>query len=157
MSKLNIITRSVLWVLLAASLVVLLMFWFGGTNTVELPSGSYDGVPLFTETLLQWAYVLFGLSIAITVIVSVVAFIMNFIAKPMRGIATLAVLVLFAGVFLVSWNMGSSETLEIIGYNGTDNTGFMAQFSDMCIYSMYTLGGAVILSLFGSVIYAKLF
>lgn len=157
MNNLKNITRVVLLVLFAISLVVLGYFWLGGTEDVALASGSYPDVPTHTQMMLNWAYILMGLTIAVTLISALGSFVMQFVSAPKRGLISLAVLVVFALVFVISWHLGSQETVNIIGYEGTDNSGVMAQYSDMCLNSMYILIGGVILALFGSAIYAKLF
>jgi hypothetical protein len=43
--------------------------------------------------------------------------------------------------------------MDIIGSEGTDNGGFWAQFTDMCLYTVYTLGVIAALAIVGSYIY----
>ena len=52
--------------------------------------------------------------------------------------------------------IGSPEKISIIGYEGTDNFGFWAQFTDMIIYATYALFIAIIGTIAGAGIYTKL-
>ncbi len=141
--------------LFAVSIVILLMFYLGGGADVEI-NGETWNQPTYTNTLLNWTYALMIIAAGITVIVSLVRFVMTFVDSPKKGIQNLLILALFAAVFFVAWGMGSEETLNIIGYDGTDNSGVMARFSDMCLYATYILVGGTILAWLGSALYSKL-
>ncbi len=156
MSKLfNKIPTYLLLILFAVSVVIMLMFYLGGGSMVDI-NGEEWNQPTYTNLLLNWTYTLCFATIAITLLVSVVKFVMNFIESPKKGVKSLLVICLFAAVFVVSWAMGSEETLDIIGYDGTDNSGVMARFTDMCLYATYILVAGTILSGLGSALYSKL-
>jgi len=156
MSKfLNKLPKLSLWVLFAVSIVISLLFWVGGSEQVEINGNPWDQ-PFFTDALLDWAYILFGLAILITLVVTVKQFIEMFKISAKKGLTALAVILAFAAVFVISWSLGSSETINIIGYDGTDNTGLWAQFADMCVYSMYILAIGTILTIIGTAVYSKI-
>ncbi len=142
-------------VLFAISVVVLLMFYLGGGADVEI-NGETWNQPTYTNMLLNWTYILFVIAAGITVIVSLVRFIMTFVESPMKGVKNLIIFALFAAVFFISWSLGTEEKLDIIGYDGTDNEGVMARFTDMCLWSVYILVAGTILSWICSSLYAKL-
>lgn len=141
--------------LLAICVVVSALFWLGGSQEVEIAGNPWDQ-PNFTDTLLNWTYFLLGLTLFITLGLSLFQFVGTFISNPKKGIVMLGVIVVFVLVFVVSWAMGTGETLNIIGYEGTDNTGFWGQYSDMCLYATYILGSATVVALLGSIVYSKL-
>lgn len=68
----------------------------------------------------------------------------------------LVVIVVFAAIFVISWAVGSPDKLDIIGYEGTQNEGFWAQFSDMIIYTAYVLFAATIIAWICSTVYSKI-
>ena len=150
----NKLPKIALYTLMAVSLVFTAMFWLGGSSTVEI-NGETLSEPAYTDPYLVWTYVLFGIALVLIVVISIVKFVTNFIANPKKGVVTLLVLALFAAVFIISWFAGSDAKIDIVGYDGTDNVGTMARYSDMCIYAAYTLFAATILALVGSTIYAK--
>ena len=62
----------------------------------------------------------------------------------------------FIGIFVISWFLGDAGRLDIIGYEGTDNEGFWAQYVDMVIYATGILGVGTLAALLGTSIYSKL-
>lgn len=80
----------------------------------------------------------------------------NLVANPLSAIKSLIPLIIFVLIFVVAWSLGSAEKISIIGYEGTENEGFWAQFTDMVIYASYTLFAAVVLAIFGARVYTSL-
>lgn len=152
---LNKLPNISLWVLFAVSIVVSVLFWVGGSEQVVINNNPWDQ-PFFTDALLDWTYILCGLAILITLIVTVVQFTEVFKVNPKKGLTSIGIVVAFLAVFVISWFLGSSETINIIGYEGTDNSGSWAQFTDMCIFSMYFLSVAAILTIIGTLVYSKI-
>ena len=144
-----------LWALFAISLVIAGFFIFGGQIKFEGIGGELLA-PVYTEMFLNWTYALFAIAVIVTFVATVFTFVTNFRKNPKKGIGTLAVLVVFALVFVVSWFLGSPEELTIVGYEGTDNVGFWAQYSDMCMYATIIFASATILALLGSTLYSKI-
>ena len=156
MSKfLNKLPNLSLWILFAISIVVSVLFWVGGSEQVEINGNPWDQ-PFFTDALLDWTYILFGLTLLITLVVTIKQFVDTFKVNAKKGWTSLAVIAAFAAVFVISWFLGSSETINIIGYEGTDNSGFWAQYTDMCVFSMYILCVATVLTIIGTLVYSKL-
>lgn len=156
MSKfLNKLPNLSLWILFAISIVVSVLFWVGGSEQVEINGNPWDQ-PFFTDALLDWTYILFGLTILITLVVTIKQFVDTFRVNAKKGWTSLAVIAAFLAVFVISWFLGSSETINIIGYEGTDNSGFWAQFTDMCVFSMYIMSTATVLTIIGTLVYSKL-
>ncbi len=156
LNKLNLITKITLWVLFAVSIVVGALVFVGGDGTPLEVGGESLWQPKFTDTLIYWTYVLLALSLLITVVLSLVQFVQSFVANPKKGLKTLLILVVFVAVFVISWVAGSADEITIVGYEGTDNQGFWARFTDMCIYSIYILASGTVLALLGSMIYSKI-
>lgn len=144
-----------LYALIAVSLVFTVMFWVGGQSEVEI-NGEYWSEPVYTGLYLNWAYVLCGIALVLTLLIALVKFVINFTSNPKKGVAALLVMIAFVAVFVISWYLGSDARLEIIGYEGTDNEGVMARYSDMCLYSAYILAAGTVLSMIVSSLYAKL-
>ena len=145
-----------LWVLFAISLVVSGIFIFGGSMEIEGNAGEMLSTFVHTDLFLNWTYILFALSVVITLFAAISSFITTFRKNLKKGIGTIVVLVVFAFVFVVSWFLGSPEELTIVGYEGTDNVGFWAQYSDMCLWATIIFSVATILALVGSTLYSKI-
>ncbi len=137
------------------SVVLVALIYFGG-NTTPLTVGEESlEVPKFSETLLYWTYFLLFLTLAITVILTLVGFFKKLASSPVAALKSLIPIVLFAIIFVLGWLWGSEEKISIIGYEGTENEGVMARFSDMIIFGMYALFTALAVTIAGTAIYRK--
>ena len=155
MSFVNKINKISLWVLLGISAVILVLFFTLGSTEIEINNSLYDE-PKFTNGLMDWVFILLGLTVALTIVMALVKFIKSLTANPKKGLVTLGVIVLFIGIFVISWFLGDATKLDIIGYEGTDNEGFWAQYVDMVIYATGILGVGTLAALLGTSIYSKL-
>lgn len=145
--------------LVSLSFILLIAFFATqgqGTATIESAAGEAIHVPLLTDSLLYWAYILFAVAILLSIGVAIVNFVKSLISSPAKALKALLPIIGFAAIFLVSYLVGSSEKLSIIGYDGTQNEGTWAQITDMFIYTIYTLFALIILAIFGTRIYTAL-
>lgn len=157
MSKLiqRISTLTVLILGIISAVLVALIYVGGNVDPIIVGEDSLT-VPRFTDALLYWTYFLSVLTVAITLILTVIGYVKKLIDNTSAALKTLIPFALFALIFVVSWLLGSAEKISIIGYEGTENVGFWAQFSDMMIFSIYTLFVAIIVTILGSGIYKAL-
>lgn len=140
---------------LLSALIVVMIYAGGNAESLEV-GGDLLTVPKYTDTLLYWSYFLVGLVVVITLLLVIIGFIKNLISSPATAFKSLIPIVIFALIFIIAWSMGSAEKISIIGYDGTDNVGFWAQFTDMVIYAIYALFAAVAITIVGSRIYTSL-
>ncbi len=143
-------------VLVAVSVVLVVLIYIGGTGSPINFAGESLTVPRFTDALLYWTYGLMILAVCITILGGVYSYVKDFISNPKSALKSLIPLALFALIFIIGWNLGTSDKMQIIGYEGTQNQGFWAQFTDMVIYSTYALFIAIGLTIIGSRIYISL-
>lgn len=129
------------------TVVLLGMFMFGG----EIPNQQYY-TPVYTSTLLNWAYILVGIAI-----IAALAFpVVRLFTRPkqaMKSFIGLAVVVVFV---LIAYAMADGTPLKLIGYNGPDNVPSMLILSDTIIYTMYFLFGGAVLAILGTELYKRL-
>ena len=150
------ISNIVALVLLAVSVVIVLAMYVGpNADTITNAGGDVMNVPAATDTLIYWCYALLIATVVAVVGFAAYKFISNLIINPKGGIKTIVTLVAFAILIIVAWNLGSPEKLPIIGYEGSENEGFWAQFTDMVIYVCYTLFVLVFLAIIGNRLYTK--
>ena len=140
---------------LLSALIVVMIYAGGNAESLEV-GGELLTVPKYTDTLLYWSYFLIGLIVVITLLLIVLGFVKSLVANPLSAIKSLIPLIIFVLIFVVAWSLGSAEKITIIGYEGTENEGFWAQFTDMVIYASYTLFAAVVLAIFGARVYTSL-
>ena len=67
----------------------------------------------------------------------------------------LIVVIGFVLLLVVCWFAGSTDKIDIIGYEGTDNEGAMARLSDACLYVTYVLVIATIATMAWGIIRTK--
>lgn len=128
-----------LLVLAILSVLIGIIFYVGGTSgSLEAGTDSFD-IPAYTDFLLIWSYVLVILSVVLALALVVLNFISKMKNKATSSMKPLIAIGVLGIVLLITFLIGSKEAVQIIGYEGTDNVGFWAQFSDMCLYSIYTL------------------
>lgn len=144
------------YLLVILSGIFVAMIYVGGNAESLEVGGELLTVPKYTDTLLYWSYFLIGLIVVITLLLIVLGFVKSLVANPLSAIKSLIPLIIFVLIFVVAWSLGSAEKISIIGYEGTENEGFWAQFTDMVIYAIYTLFAAVVLAIFGARVYTSL-
>ena len=155
MKDYKMLPKITLWTLLAMGIVVIAMFFLGGSNgSLEVASDFLD-IPRFTDVFLVWNYILFGLVVLITLAVVIVEFCNNWKTNRRKAYTTLGVVCGFIVLALVCWFAGSPEKVDIIGYEGTDNEGAWAQLADAVIYGCYILIIATLGTMIWGYIYTR--
>ena len=155
MKLIETVSRIILLILLALCVIVGVMFYVGGSNGTLDVAGDLLSIPRYTDLFLYLNYALVILTCIITLGILLINFGYRLKYNPKGALKSLIPIVLFILVFVLSWNLGSPEKLEIIGYEGTENVGFWAQLTDLLLYVSYILLGVTILTLFGMAIYTK--
>ncbi len=145
---------SVLILGLVSVLLVVLMYVGGNAESLMVGEDALT-VPKFTDPLLYWSYFLLALTICITLFLTLFAFVNQLKASPASALKTLLPLIAFVLIFVVSWFLGSGEKLSIIGYEGNENEGVWAKFSDMLIYASYALFAGLAFTIVGASLYRK--
>lgn len=146
-------------ILVLVSFLLLIAFYATlgqGSESIASAAGEAIHVPLLTDTIIIWLYILFGIAIVVTVSMALVQFFKSLISNPGLALKSLIPILAFAAIFVVSYLLGSGEKMDIIGYEGTQNQGTWAQITDMFIYTIYALFVIIILTIFGARIYTSL-
>lgn len=140
------ILKIVTIVMFAVTAVILGMFIWGG----DVPDQQYT-TPVYTASLLNWAYVLF----VIAVIAAVIFPIVRLFTRPKQAMKSFIGLAALAVVVLIAYAMADGTPMNIVGYSGTDNVPSRLIFSDTIIYTMYILFGAAIIAIFATELLRK--
>lgn len=134
------------WTLLISSIisvVALIMFYTGG---VVDPAAEMKE-PVYTGLLLNWTYVLFGLTIASTIALAAWQFLGSLKNDAKSALMSLLVLVLFVALLGITYTLGDATPLT--GLNADSqayNTTGWLKITDMWIYSTYALIALIILA-----------
>jgi K+ transporter len=127
------ISRYVLYALMAISVVLIMLFFFGGY--VEGTKGTNFAEPLNTNIALIWAFILFLIAL-ITALVFPLAFL---IMNPKRAIRFLIGLGAVAVFIFIAYQLGSDKLLNLINYNGPDNVPKTLKLVDTGLILTYAL------------------
>jgi len=145
--------------LILASFALLIAFFASlsqGSESIVSAAGEDMHVPILTDTILYWTYILFVLAIVVTLAFAFYKFIKSFISNPGSALKSLIPIILFAGIFVVSYLLGSSEKISIIGYEGNQNEGVWVKLTEMFLYTTYSLMVILVVTIFGARIYTNL-
>lgn len=140
------LSQLTLYVLMAVTIVIACLFYFGGYVD---PNAEY-AEPVYTNALIILMYVL----VAIGAVAAVVASVINFAIRiktdakqTMRGIIISAVLVL---ILVITYTVSSGETVAVLG-DSIPLSETWLKLVDMQLYTMYILLGiAIVITLLGS-------
>lgn len=147
--KIQKISGTVLYTLLAVTIVIIGLFFFGGEDSARVVADPEMSQPAYTDALIYWMYVLLGVTIFVTLLAAIFQFASNFMASPKSAIKSLIGLVALILVLIVSWSLGSGDALYIPGYDGEENVPFWLKLTDMFLYSIYFLMGVLVLLILG--------
>jgi len=144
------ISSIILWVLLALSIVLVGLFYFG--NYVPGTQGTPMEEPMITNKILLWGFIL----LLIATFVALIFPLMYLISNPKNAIRPLIILVIIAVLVTISYFLASEEVLHMPAYNGPDNVPTVLKRADTGLVLTYILAiGAL-----GAILYteiAKLF
>ncbi len=149
------ISKLSLWILLAIGVAVTILFFAGGSNGSLEVAGDFLSIPAFTTEFLLWNYILVALVCLVTFAVVVWKFIETYKVDQKKAMKKLIVVIGFILLLVVCWFAGSTDKVDIIGYEGTDNEGAMARLSDACLYVTYILVVATIATMAWGIIRTK--
>lgn len=141
----NKVLRIILFVLLAVSAILGILFYAGGEDV--------SGQPVYTNTFLIWAFILACIAVAFTIILPVIQMILN----PKAAVKSLLGVLGIAVVIFIAFAISSGEKLgitnpELMQY---DVRGTL-KYAGTLINSVYLLAGLAILSMIFSEV-SKLF
>lgn len=149
-TKIHKTSKMVLYVTAAITIVITLLFLFGGqmaeaqrVTTVD-PSVSQ---PAFTGVLLYWMYALLGITILVLLGFSILGLFSGLKTNRKATIESLLGLVALVVLLIVTYFMGNGTPLNIVGYNGPDNVPGTLKMTDMWIFSMYVMLALTIIAI----------
>ena len=155
MKNYKLIPKVTLLVLMLVGILAAVMFFVGGSEGSLEVAGDFLNIPKFTDTLLYWNYVLVAVVILVTFGFVIAKLVETFKVDPKRGLTSIGVVLAAVVLCVLCWVLGSPEKIEILGYEGTDNVGPMAQMTDAIMYLVYILVVATVAALVWGVVYTK--
>ena len=155
MKNYKLFPKVTLWVLMVVGIIASVMFFVGGSEGSLEVAGDFLDIPKFTDLLLYWNYVLVALVIIATFGFVIAKLVETFKVDAKKGLVSVGVVLGAIALCAICWFLGSPEKVEILGYEGTDNVGAMAQMTDAIMYLVYILVAATVAALVWGVVYTK--
>ena len=135
MQKINKILNIVTIVMFVITVVLLGLFYFGG----ELPNSQYV-TPVYTEQLLWWSYLLFGVAIVAALVFPIA----RLFTRPKEAMKSFIALAGIIVLVLIAYSMSDGTIMNIPGYSGSDNVPGTLKFTDTILITTSFLGiGAI--------------
>ena len=156
MKNYKLIPKVTILVLMLLGILAAVMFFVGGSEGSLEVAGDFLNIPKYTDLLLYWNYVLVAVVVLVTFGFVFAKLIETFKVDAKKGLLSVGVILAAVGLCALCWWLGSPEKIEILGYEGTDNVGFWAQYSDMCLWATIIFSAATVLALVGSIAYSKI-
>lgn len=128
------------------TVIFALIFYLGDVKPET--AGTRLEEPVITQSFLVWAYILFFLTAGITVIFSII----NFIVNPKGGKKTLISLVFGIVVIVIAFLLADDTVLNMPYYDGKDNVPGMLKFADTMLFTSYMLIVVAFLAIVGSAV-----
>jgi hypothetical protein len=137
------IPNIVLAVLLSFSVIVFMLFYLGGNVDQSEALIADLSQPVYTDLLMKYMYVLFGIALVAAIYSAVSAFATKFAANPQKALFAFVGVGSLALLMTLTYALGDTTPLNIIGFDG-EQTAFALRISDMSLYSIYILFGIVL-------------
>ncbi len=132
------------WVLMGITVIFAGLFYLG--DVVPETAGTRLEEPVITQSFLVWAYILFFLTAGITVVFSII----NFVVNPKGGKKTLVSLAFGIVVIVIAFLLADDTVLNMPYYDGKDNVPGMLKFADTMLFTSYILVLVAFLSIVAS-------
>ena len=141
MGKIRIqkVSGAVLAALILISIAIFCLFYFGGDTpeAERLVADTSMWEPAHTDALLYWLYALGAIAVLVTLITVCYQFVSTLKHSPKDAMMSLLGIVLLVVLLGVTYTIGDGTPLNIVGYEGTENTETWLKITDMFCYSIY--------------------
>ena len=137
----NRIIQIILWVLMALTIVFVVIFYF--VNVVEGTEGTRLEEPVITTAFLNYAKILFVITLAITIVFAIINVVIN--PKGLRG--ALIALVVGTLIIVIAYLLSDDTVLRMPHYTGKDNVPGTLKLIDTGLISTYFLLGLAVLAI----------
>ena len=129
--------------LLGVSVIMIIAFYFGGTDSITFASGKEYAYPSFTDNMIYWTYALFGVALITSLVFPLISMAGNIKSakNTLIGIVALFVVIGVAYV-LASGAMPTFHNAE--KFNITES---ISKNVGTMLFTTYLLGGIAILGI----------
>ena len=126
------------WTFLAITLISLLVlgiYYFGGV----IDPAAEMVEPVYTGLLLNWTYAVCAITIVTLIFFGIWEIISLVQHDPKAAIMPIGIMAVSVAIFVIAYSMGDGTPLNLVGYDGGQNTEFWLKLTDMWIWSTVVL------------------
>ncbi len=134
----NKISSYVFYILMAASAVILGLFFFVGYDNYTTLNGSSIVDPQFTDHLIYWMYALVVIGIVLVIFFVIVKFFATLKTNPGQALKGCIGIALICALFGGAYAFASDAPLKMADGSAFDNKSDLI-LTDVCIYVQYVL------------------
>ena len=132
---LNKLSSIVLYILVAATVVVSLLFYLGGYVD---PNAEYVE-PVYTNSLMLLMYAFVAIAAVIVLVTQTIQFVKKAISEPKTALKSILGIALLAVILIVTYFVSDGKQVEVLGVEPISET--WIRLVDMQLYSAYVLAG----------------
>ncbi len=144
--KIKLLSTIILWVFMGLTVIFAVIFFLGGV--VPGTEGTRYEEPKITNSFIIYAYILLGITILITVLFSI----RNFIVNPSNLKGTLLTVVVAVVLVGLAALLADNTVLDLPHYKGKDNVPRTLFLTDVGLFVGYFLLALAFLAIIYSVI-----
>lgn len=147
-TKIRKVSSLTLLIAVIISIAVVLMFFFGGFHK-EGELRVYEN----TGLLLSWAYVLFGLTIVVTLIFALGGLLRSFQTNAKKALMSVGSAILLLVLLLITYAIGDGTVLQNLSADFQEyNVPGWLKTADMYLYTIYVMAVLIVVGIvWGSV------
>lgn len=135
----NNIPKYILWALMAITIVVALIFFFGSTETVKCNGIDFEA-PTFTSTFISLAYAFIIIAAIATLGLAILSFVNKIASNPKAVLVPVVAFGILAVLLLATYFGADTNPINIIGYEGSQEP-WVYRLTNMCMTSAFILAG----------------
>ncbi len=142
-TKIGKIIQIMMYVIFGVSLIMIVAFYFGGSESITFTSGKEYSYPSFTDNMIYWAYVLFIVSTLSALLFPIISLITD-IKKAKRTIVGVAALAITVGLAYAFASGAIPNFHNIEKFNITES---ISKSVGTGLFTVYLLGGIAIIGI----------
>lgn len=146
--------KYILWGLVALTIIFTLLFFCGSTESYPC-NGINIEAPSFTPTFIGLAFAFIILATLVTLIFALKSFVSKLMSDPKSVMVPLIFVGVLFVLFLTTYFGASTETINILGYEGTPKP-WEYRLTNMCMISAFVLAALAFLATICSSLFKKL-
>ncbi len=142
-TKIGKLIQIMMYVLLGVSLIMIVAFYFGGTESITFASGKEYSYPSFTDNMIYWTYLLFIISTLSALLFPIISLVTD-IKKAKRTFIGIAGLVVVVGLAYV---LASGAIPNFHNFEKFNITESISKSVGTGLFTTYLLGGIAIVGI----------